>query len=285
MNNRYYTCRNIAPGASLNLPSAMLVTNVVGYAEYDTPFEVERVREDYYIMYLVGGTLTVKIGGLTKLAEVGDLILLRAGDLQCYSFDGKSTFKYYWIHFTGYAAPHVLDTCGFVRSGVYHVGLSESILQCFNKHFADFYGKPVENTYMEISAAAHLMEIFSVMRGAIEGYGIKAGSAEQKIFAAAKYINENYTSPLSVEDLAAQQGMSSGYFSKMFVRFLGSSPQNYLIRIRLQNSCMLLRQSDMSIAQISDAVGYDDPLYFSRIFRKHFGMSPAEYRKMHRSSS
>lgn len=284
MNNRSYICRDAVPDVPLSLPNAMLVTTVAGYAEYDTPFELERIRDDYYIMYISGGSLSVTLGTQTQKAEVGDLVLFHNGDLQHYSSDGNSTFKYYWIHFTGYAADHVLRACGFTRTGIYHVGLNDNVIQCFNNHFADFYGKPVENTYMEISAAAHLMEIFTVMRGILDGHDVKSGSAEQKVFASAKYINENYTLPLSVEELAAHQGLCSGYYSKMFVRFLGSSPQSYLIRIRLQNACMLLRQSDMSVAQISSAVGYGDPLYFSRVFRKNIGVSPAEYRRMYRSN-
>ena len=80
----------------------------------------------------------------------------------------KGNFRYYWVHFTGYAVEHLLSTCVFSKSGVYKLGVNDKIMRLFKNLFSDFYGKPVEGTYMELYAAAHLMEIIASMREGLE---------------------------------------------------------------------------------------------------------------------
>ncbi|MBE6689107.1 MAG: helix-turn-helix domain-containing protein [Ruminococcaceae bacterium] len=285
MNNKYYAWRNIPERDEYASDNAILMINASGYAQYETTFSMERTRTDYYIMYLTEGEFCVEFNGEMISAGAGDLVFFRPDEKQKYYKTNTERFKYYWIHFTGYAADDMLKICQFEKSGVYRIGLSDNIIQHFKKHFSEFYAKPIEGTYMEISAAANVMELFSLMRKTLENNSVKPGSAEQKIYSSARYINENYTSPLCVEELARREGLCSGYYSKMFTRYFGVSPQNYIIRIRIQNACMMLQQSDMSITEIAQSVGYEDSLYFSRIFRKNLGMSPMNYRMLYRRNS
>ena len=284
MNNRYYRCFDISEEGNRKCTTSMLLTNVTGYVQSDTPFETERVRNDFYVMYVVEGELVVVEGDTETVAVPGDMIFYREGDYHHYRKTDRTVFRYYWIHFTGYSADEIMKTCGFAKSGIYHVGLSEKVIKCFDTHFSDFYGQPIVGTHLEIIAAAHLMEIFSTMRSVMEANSTDSSSAKLKVYSSAKFINENYHTPLTVEQLASQQGLCEGYYSKVFTKYIGVSPQNYIIRVRMQNACMLLQHTDLTIARIAPSVGYDDPLYFSRIFRKNTGTSPVDYRKKHRSN-
>ncbi|NQU43450.1 helix-turn-helix transcriptional regulator, partial [bacterium] len=84
---------------------------------------------------------------------------------------------------------------------------------------------------------------------------------------------------LSVEDLAAEAGMSPSHFTRRFRSKTGFSPMEYLIRLRVQKACEYLDTTNRSIGEIAGQVGYDDPYYFSRVFRKTTGLAPREYRK------
>jgi AraC-like DNA-binding protein len=60
---------------------------------------------------------------------------------------------------------------------------------------------------------------------------------------------------------------------------MGMSPKEYIIKLRLDRSMELLQCTDLSVGEISDIVGYQDPLYFSKLFKRKLGVSPAAYRK------
>ncbi len=72
--------------------------------------------------------------------------------------------------------------------------------------------------------------------------------------------------------------MSVCWFTQLFKRQLGVSPQQYLMNIRISRACELLA-SGSGVAEASEAIGYVDALYFSRIFKKHTGQTPSQYRK------
>ena len=74
--------------------------------------------------------------------------------------------------------------------------------------------------------------------------------------------------------------MSVCYFQRNFKQIVKHTPIQYLLTIRVNNAASLLETTDYSMAEISAIVGYEDPLYFSRLFRKLKGMSPSDYRKL-----
>lgn len=91
--------------------------------------------------------------------------------------------------------------------------------------------------------------------------------------------------PLSLDDLAAQAGYSPQHLNRVFRRVLGVTPLQHLTRLRMERAAALLAEGRLTIKAIAPAVGIDDPYYFSRVFRQHFGRSPAQYRTAAGSNS
>ena len=88
-----------------------------------------------------------------------------------------------------------------------------------------------------------------------------------------------YNEPINIEEYAQSRGMSVSWFLRNFKQILKQSPMQYLLSIRINNAASLLETTDYNITEISTIVGYDNPLYFSRLFRKQKGLSPSAYRK------
>jgi AraC-like DNA-binding protein len=92
------------------------------------------------------------------------------------------------------------------------------------------------------------------------------------------YVKQNYHHPLSMEDLTGLAGMSESHVLRLFKRYLGCPPFQYINRLRLAEATDELTQTDKSITEIALDLGFNDSNYFSRLFKKNLGLSPREYR-------
>ncbi|MEZ4645635.1 MAG: substrate-binding domain-containing protein [Chloroflexota bacterium] len=97
---------------------------------------------------------------------------------------------------------------------------------------------------------------------------------------AVAYLHQNYTRPLTRQEIADDLGMSEDYFSRTFNKELGISPWDYLNRYRVAQAKSLLQTTSDSVQKIAHRVGFTDPAYFSRVFRKIVGQSPSAYRQI-----
>jgi len=99
------------------------------------------------------------------------------------------------------------------------------------------------------------------------------------------YIHENYPGAIKRANLADAGGVCESYLSTVFRQEMGLAPWEYLTRFRVQIAREALESSDDSVTQIADLVGFEDPGYFCRVFRRYVGQSPQDCRRHARSHS
>ncbi len=97
---------------------------------------------------------------------------------------------------------------------------------------------------------------------------------------AKNYILLNYMNNITLEDIGLYIGFNPSYFSSIFKKETGISFVEYLSQVRIEKSKELLKEPDLKIQDISIMVGYSDVKYFSKLFSKHTGLSPKDYRKI-----
>ncbi len=102
---------------------------------------------------------------------------------------------------------------------------------------------------------------------------------ETTVSKACKYIQENFRRELSLDDVSKEVNVSPYYFSKLFKEEVGENFIDYLTALRISNAKELLLRPVLTIREAGLQSGYADPNYFSRIFKKHTGMTPREYRE------
>ena len=111
--------------------------------------------------------------------------------------------------------------------------------------------------------------------------GVAENMSQRHVKAAKKFIAYNYSLPITVEDVAAGAAVSRSTLFRAFTETLGISPLEYLTEFRIEQACRLLRHTDLSVTAVSLSAGYEDPLYFSKVFKKYKGVSPSVYRREH----
>jgi AraC-like DNA-binding protein len=105
-----------------------------------------------------------------------------------------------------------------------------------------------------------------------------SNNKEAYVKKALEYISMNYSRKISVSQIARSVGLDRSYLYSLFMEYLKTSPQEYLINFRIEKACELMQANLLSIGDIARSVGYDDPLTFSKVFRKLKGVSPSKFR-------
>jgi AraC-like DNA-binding protein len=96
---------------------------------------------------------------------------------------------------------------------------------------------------------------------------------------AVSYMENNFTEDISAGQLAELSHYSERHFMRIFRKTYNASPLEYIIDLRINHACMLLKSTDMSISETAEKCGFDNVNYFSRLFKKRMGITPSGYRK------
>ena len=104
-------------------------------------------------------------------------------------------------------------------------------------------------------------------------------AVDSRVRKAVDFLALNFRAPFHMETLARNCGLSSSRLAHLFKAETGTSPQQFVEKQRIREACTLLRITSQDVAQIAAQVGYDDPFYFSKRFRRHTRKSPTQFRE------
>ncbi len=236
-------------------------------------------RIDYHILYIAAGTCHVKFEGDADFRPVseGCIIFFRPHERQEYFFRSGSKSVSYYIHFTGRDCQKILEDLKIYGITVFNMGKSTAFEDTFEKMMLEYSLKKSGHEYY---CAALLLQLLTVISRKHELSKIHVDrESEKRINHALEIMYRSISSDLSVDDLAKECCLSSGHFSHLFKDVIGVSPHSYMIYLRMEKARDLLLSTRLSIRDVGEAVGCPDQNYFSRLFKKHTGMSPSEFRK------
>lgn len=257
--------------------SAYLLVNSAGYYEYESYFKMSHRktgRRDFYLGYNYYGPMTVRMGGREHTLQPGSLFLYRPQEEQYYGHASERKFLSYWVHFTGYGAEEILRNANLSDEGPFFAGVHNEIATVFENIMNELRDKKAG---FELASASLLSYLLALLSRRIErGSGIKVDKRGE-IYESIKYIHDNYTKELYVTELAEFAHLSADRYTTLFKSITDTTPLQYIIKFRLQKACDLMKNTHLNIQQISSLVGFDDQLYFSRMFKKVYGATPSEY--------
>ncbi len=233
----------------------------------------ENGRNDYHLIYLIKnhGTFVTSRGQVTLYP--GELIVLPPHKKHGYHISEKDAAVYYWIHFDGTKAAEYLHEMGLTLETVYSIGLSARLPRLFDSINEELATQMPH--YTEICAGL-LRQIIAII-GQKTSFSAQTSSIQSAIRAIGCDFREN----IPLEEYARNCGYSKYHFIRLFKEATGQTPIVYRNSLRVENACALMEQTSYTLQEISDALGFSDPAYFSKMFKRHTGMSPKRYRKEH----
>ncbi len=184
-----------------------------------------------------------------------------------YHPDTKQPWSYFWICFDGKAGQQLyekyIDTD---ENGIFdynfQIPLKQTLGELCNQ-------KPTLGNMYALSV------FYKILSNHEQNRALKNHYVEEAIW----YMHTNYHRPISVTELAKTCGINDRYLYNLFMHHLGTSPKQYLNKLRIDNAIHILKNSDCPITEVAYSVGFTDVLTFSRFFSKHIGISPSSYRK------
>lgn len=242
------------------------------------PTHRPRGRLDFQLLYVASGKTHFFFNGVEEIVTAGHMVIYRPKEEQRYYYYGVDQPEVYWVHFTGNNVKNILRQYGIADSThVIYTGTSLEYKRIFTQMIQEL--QMCRENYEEFLVLLLRQIFIMIERQSASPPKTKNSFLENEIEAAVKHFHEHYNTSISIEDYAASRGMSTSWFIRNFKEFTGSTPMQYILSIRIANAQNLLETTEYNVTEIGNIVGYDNPLYFSRLFKKQNGVSPSEFRK------
>ncbi|OUS68048.1 hypothetical protein B1748_34945 [Paenibacillus sp. MY03] len=235
------------------------------------------VRDYYKIHCILGGEGNFEIGGNGYRLGPGQGFLIAPGIVARYASDPDNPWRYCWIGFDGIKAATLLGQAG--------LSVERPIFRAEDaQYYEGIIGRMEETASMragrDIRLTGLLYEWLSAVVEAQTPQPVppETRSRDRYIAQVVHMIEMNYANRLTVAAIARFVGLQRSYLNALFQEEMGCSIQQHLIAYRMRRAGELLASTSLSVGDTARSVGYDDPLLFSKMFRKTMGMSPTEYR-------
>ncbi|MDD6050065.1 MAG: AraC family transcriptional regulator [Clostridiales bacterium] len=246
----------------------------VGYFDCKPSYGLHRnVFSSYLLLVMMTGSLSYQTRTSRGVARAGQVLLLDCNAPHSYAAQGKCSFTF--VHFAGAQSKDLYEeierTVGNLITMSNPNDLHEAIgemLQAMN-----------ETHHLDAGEASSLIYSMLMKLLSLSGLSGAGESGNPVVDRAIAYIQSHLADHLSVEDIAASAGYSSGYFSHMFAEETGLSPYQFVVKSRVEQAQKLLKTTRLPVQEIAFQCGFNSAANFCYTFRKLTGVSTLEYRK------
>lgn len=239
-------------------------------------------RNHYLFHYCLSGTgilLADNARGETITYQIksGQGFMLFPNQVCTYIADHDIPWEYVWIEFDGLRARETVSLAGLTLDQPVYKARYKDIADTMKNEMLYIVNHREESPFHLIG---HLYLFIDSFIRASTATQIGHGNILRDFYIkeAFSFIEQNFQNDISVEDIAAACGLNRSYFGKIFHETTGKSPQAFLISYRMTKAAELLKLTDLSVADIGNAVGYPNQLHFSRAFKNVYKIPPRQWR-------
>lgn len=262
------------------LTSGLLPTDV-GYFPHAQGHLRERSAgvDQAIFIYCAKGSGWCELAGRRHAVKTGELLVVPPQAPHIYGADESSPWSIHWFHAVGTLLNSFLNELGVtVDRPVLRIGDDTQLLALFDEML-----NVVEHGYTTlqlICSSQALSHLLALMIRDHRSDPAEQPTAQQKIAQTILYMKQHLNQNLQLDALAGMANLSRSQYAALFKRQTGYAPIDYFIRLRMHRACQLLDMTDLSVKTVAGRLGFEDPLYFSRVFRAVNEKTPTEYRKL-----
>jgi len=235
------------------------------------------IRDHFLIHFVHKGSGIFNVNGKVYEIKPNQGFLISPDVVTYYKADDKDPWIYSWVGFKGIKAESYLKLSNLSQEKpIFKCKEGKFVKKCFDDMI-----KATELKYGREFRLQGLLGVFlsELIEEAGKHVVINGDYKELYIKKSLQFVETNYSRKLNIPEIAKNVGLNKNYFSTFFKEKMGVTPQQYIIKFRINKACELMSNDALTISDISRSVGYDDTLGFSKIFKKEKGISPKNYRE------
>jgi AraC-like DNA-binding protein len=211
--------------------------------------------------------------------KLDEVVIIPGGTPHAYGADDEAPWSIMWAHCRGGDIGDFQKLLGATR-GVTLLHLP--VGTCASLDFSTIYenlesGHTLANL---LASSTKLRFVFSEINRLRVPAHPKARTTEDRLRESVAWMQRHLDRRAALAEIAGMAGLSVPHYSALFSRRTGIAPIDYFLRLKIQRACQLLDTTNLRIGEVANAVGMDDPFYFSRLFKRIIGQSPRSYRKI-----
>ena len=233
------------------------------------------VRSFYLIHYILDGEGEFFSNHNSYKLKKGQGFLIEPDYQTIYLSDAVNPWTYVWVGFSGKKVKEILNTIGICQEFPIFTWKENQNPEKYVMDMLQHNSASAEEQYRQIA----MLYLFFSCLAKTNKASIPCHTKDNiYITHAVRYIQNHYSEPLHIEDIAHYVGLNRSYLSTLFKKHTGLSPMKYLQNFRLTKAAHLLSMTQLSISSIAFSCGYQEPEAFHKIFRQMTGLSPSKYR-------
>jgi AraC-like DNA-binding protein len=234
------------------------------------------IRDFYLIHFVISGKGTYSLNGKKFRVYTGDSFLIYPNMPINYQADQYDPWEFCWVGFNGADARILMNAAGYSPEKPV---IKSPTPQTMHKLMMDIYKCRGQETHELIAMTARLYNLLAylVENAARENPEFKEPVGFVHVQHACDFIANNYHRRITIMDIAAHVNLCRSRLYRVFMQHLALSPLQYLHEFRIRQACTFMLQKQNSIKEIAYAAGFENPLYFSTLFRRITGKTPSEY--------
>ena len=271
--------QSVYENTSLDNPllSQLFITHI-GYFPNASYHYRERKQgcQDNIFIYCLNGKGWFEIGGREHLINPNQFLHVPAStEYMRYGADSHDPWTIYWVHYSG-RDMHTFNKSLNIKkeNGPTDIAFNDKGLTIWeNMYESLLFGYSRDNLCNANLCLYHFLATFFYPEK-----HMKSESEPDFVTKTTRYMRSNIENRLTLEDFSALHNLSTSHFSSLFRKSTGMSPIDYFIQLKMQRACQLLYNKENRIKEVAHAVGYEDPYFFSRTFKRLMGVSPIQYR-------
>lgn len=238
------------------------------------------IKDHYKIHILFEGEGTYRLGSKTYSLKAGQLFLTTPDQIVFYKSSSETPWTYGWFAFDGLNAKSYLQRATLSTDSPIFTLTDQALAQA-KQLMIEMVDSDLNRQGNDLTLLSLLYRLLALMIDEAPVLKPESMPTQKELYlkGALSYIEMNYSRKMTCEEMADRIGVHRKYLGRLFKEAIHTTPQNYLITYRMEKAKLLLKDSTLSISQIGYSVGYDDPLVFSKTFKKYVGIAPSLFQK------